>query len=201
VVFLRSARYVESSLRSPSHKTFFKADVPAQGIPSPPQSPPLAASAIYNEQLSRGSRSKARRGGAASTITEECERLFCETLSAVFLGEKDLVGQDSLVAGMQKFNINKAAVDDGDNDVVSDVSSSAGSLAGRLMLVRGDSVTSEQSSTDHFGQRSSPVEQCIEMWDYKGDARFRGFVVDQRGYRTLFVFFHKDDAGKHSKSR
>lgn len=34
-------------------------------------------------------------------MTEECERLFCETLKAIFLGERDTVGQDSLVTGAQ----------------------------------------------------------------------------------------------------
>ena len=32
-------------------------------------------------------------------MTEECERLFCETLKAVFLGERSTATQDSLVTG------------------------------------------------------------------------------------------------------
>ncbi|KAF2228028.1 ornithine decarboxylase antizyme-domain-containing protein, partial [Elsinoe ampelina] len=39
------------------------------------------------------------RYGAAHTITEECERLFCGTLRSVFLGEGKTEEQDSLVAG------------------------------------------------------------------------------------------------------
>ncbi|MCJ1369719.1 hypothetical protein MMC20_000931 [Loxospora ochrophaea] len=39
---------------------------------------------------------------AAYTITEECERLFCEKLRAIFLGERKTVGQDSLVTGMRR---------------------------------------------------------------------------------------------------
>lgn len=35
---------------------------------------------------------KRRRGGAAYTIREECERLFCETMKTVFLGERDAIG-------------------------------------------------------------------------------------------------------------
>ncbi len=46
----------------------------------------------------------ARGGGAAYTVTEECERLFCETLKAVFLGERNTVGQDSLVTGAHLIN-------------------------------------------------------------------------------------------------
>lgn len=38
-------------------------------------------------------------GEAAQTITEECERLFCDTLSAMFLGERNRGRRRSLVAG------------------------------------------------------------------------------------------------------
>ncbi|KAI9724941.1 MAG: hypothetical protein M1812_000217 [Candelaria pacifica] len=70
----------------------------SSGEPSPPSSPPLAANVVGNELL-RSGKSKARRGGAAYTITEKCERLFCETLKAVFLGEKGMADKDSLVMG------------------------------------------------------------------------------------------------------
>lgn len=46
-----------------------------------------------------------RGRGAAYTVTEECERLFCETLKAVFLGEGKTVGQDSLVTGARTTNV------------------------------------------------------------------------------------------------
>lgn len=39
------------------------------------------------------------RGEAAQTITEECERLFCDTLSAMFLGERNRRHRTSLVMG------------------------------------------------------------------------------------------------------
>ncbi|GAB1195302.1 hypothetical protein APSETT444_004560 [Aspergillus pseudonomiae] len=39
------------------------------------------------------------KGGAAHTIPEECERLFCDTLSVIFLGERIISGQESLGAG------------------------------------------------------------------------------------------------------
>lgn len=43
--------------------------------------------------------SKGRRGGAAHTIREECERLFCETMKTVFLGERDSVSIGSCDLG------------------------------------------------------------------------------------------------------
>jgi len=79
-------------------------EVPS-GDPSPPQSPPLAAYAIENERHSPvpGKNVEAGRGGAAYTITEKCERLFCETLKTIFLGEGNLALQDSLVMDMQEY--------------------------------------------------------------------------------------------------
>jgi hypothetical protein len=41
------------------------------------------------------------KGEATHNIPEECERLFCDKLSATFLGERTFVGQESL--GMDAF--------------------------------------------------------------------------------------------------
>ncbi|KAI2701537.1 hypothetical protein CBS147309_3015 [Penicillium roqueforti] len=41
------------------------------------------------------------KGEATHNIPEECERLFCDRLSATFLGERKIVGQESL--GMDAF--------------------------------------------------------------------------------------------------
>lgn len=43
---------------------------------------------------------KSRREGAAYTIREECERLFCETMKTVFLVERDAVVNGSSAMGM-----------------------------------------------------------------------------------------------------
>ena len=73
------------------------------GLPSPPSSPPLAALTSANEialapktnsrKRDKDGRRKSGREGAAFTIREECERLFCETMKTVFLGERD-AGED-----------------------------------------------------------------------------------------------------------
>ncbi|KAH4111817.1 hypothetical protein HBH74_101430 [Parastagonospora nodorum] len=120
-----------------------------QGIPSPPSSPPLAAKHTP----------RARRGGAAYTITGECERLFCETLRSVFLGEGSQICEDSLVLGTH------CKVD---------------GYPERLM----DSPEPETIAAD-----SGVVSDWIEMWDYVGGIRFRGFVADKDGEKAMFVFF------------
>lgn len=48
-------------------------------------------------------------------------------------------------------------------------------------------------SVQHFntavsGNKSTVVD-CIEMWDYVGGIRFRGFVAEQEGEKAMFVFF------------
>jgi hypothetical protein len=121
---------------------------------SPPSSPPLAAGNTL--------RSKARRGGAAYTITVECERLFCETLRSVFLGEGNQRQQDSLVTGMLNNN-DYATSDYGTPGSVQDVAVCSGN--------------------------KSTVIEAIEMWDYVGGIRFRGFVAETQSEKAMFVFF------------
>ncbi|KAB8204578.1 Ornithine decarboxylase antizyme [Aspergillus parasiticus SU-1] len=48
------------------------------------------------------------KGEAAHTIPEECERLFCDTLSVIFLGEGILSGQESLGAGAYQVQPNNS---------------------------------------------------------------------------------------------
>ncbi|KAL5321906.1 hypothetical protein ACEPPN_009870 [Leptodophora sp. 'Broadleaf-Isolate-01'] len=73
-------------------------EVGSSGIPSPPSSPPLAALTSANElalisknnsnrKRETDGRRKSRKEGAAYLIREECERLFCETMKVVFLGD------------------------------------------------------------------------------------------------------------------
>jgi Ornithine decarboxylase antizyme len=50
---------------------------------------------------------KSRREGAAYTIREECERLFCETMKAVFLGEGDAVDSGSVGMDTSHYSSNQ----------------------------------------------------------------------------------------------
>lgn len=66
------------------------------GLPSPPASPPLALSVSANERAflrnnlkTRNMKgTKASKEGAAYTIRGECERLFCENMKPIFLGDE-----------------------------------------------------------------------------------------------------------------
>jgi Ornithine decarboxylase antizyme len=81
-------------------------------LPSPPSSPPLAALTSANElaltpkitsrKRDKDGKRKSRREGAAYVIREECERLFCEIMKSVFLGERD--ADDSGSIAMETFH-------------------------------------------------------------------------------------------------
>ncbi|QGA13660.1 hypothetical protein EYB26_001310 [Talaromyces marneffei] len=101
------------------------------------------------------------RGEAAQTITEECERLFCDTLSAMFLGERNRRHRTSLVMGAFQQN-----------------------------------VRPENRKVLHLRD----IEAYLELWDYANDAIYRGFVVDGRGQRTLFVFLDSQAASHGIKT-
>jgi hypothetical protein len=156
-----------------------------KGAPSPPQSPPLAAYTVRNES-SKGL--KARRGGAAYTITEECERLFCETLKGIFYGEKNMAFQDSLEMGMHGYenNVHQRT----GNSMMIDGPELGGDPSG---------LSSSQSSLESFTDGHGLITNWLEVYDYVGGARFRGFIAETDGERNLFVFFDQGVLGNDLK--
>nr|OQO28196.1 hypothetical protein B0A51_03984 [Rachicladosporium sp. CCFEE 5018] len=108
------------------------------------------------------------RGGraqrqAAHYITEECERLFCGTLEAVFLVEKGTGLSGPLV--MDAHNEEQRSRKTGPRD---DYAVKASGAAGS-------------------------VTDWLEVYDYHGDGvRFRGFVAESPKQRAMFVFFDKN---------
>ena len=123
---------------------------------------------------------RAKRG-AAYTIAEECERLFCETLRATFLGERNAALQDSLVMGA-RFDIDAGQP-------------RLGALDGLY------GMTPPADKLEYFRRAKAPdVSQFVEVFDYTGGARFRGFTTDDPGGdSTFFVFFDNSIVGKDLK--
>lgn len=139
-------------------------EVSSGHLPSPPRSPPLAASVTDEEQRRQNVHSTTGSyfvgGGAAYNITEECERFFCDKLRAAFLGEGSVAEQESRVMGVQ----------------------------------------GTKTSTSGTTKVSHGISQYLEMFDYRGDLRFRGFVAENaEGGSSMFVFFESDVAGKDLK--
>ncbi|KAH7026427.1 ornithine decarboxylase antizyme-domain-containing protein [Microdochium trichocladiopsis] len=155
-------------------------EVPISGMPSPPSSPPLAALTASNElalqpkpsksnranSASHASRSR-RRGGATLQIREECERFFCETMKAVFQGERDMAGSVSGLTGVYSSVLTPPP-----DDYPTPPSSFSSTYSGRYV--------------------APPVAAMgwMEFWDYAGGTSFRAFVAEEdNGDKSLFAFF------------
>ncbi|KAM7202621.1 Ornithine decarboxylase antizyme domain containing protein [Naviculisporaceae sp. PSN 640] len=153
-------------------------EVPSTGLPSPPSSPPLAAITSTNQlaltpktSSRSGGRSavdnhnrQLRRGGAALRIREECERFFCETLRALFHGERNMAMQHSGLAGAYHNNTNTnnsnrsnsfSSSDDGTMDLDDELSSNGSS----------SSVSSTSSFADSHGQLTPPDDYASPIAD------------------------------------
>ncbi|KAK1756715.1 ornithine decarboxylase antizyme-domain-containing protein [Echria macrotheca] len=168
--------------------------------------PPLAAITPTNQlaltpkakksSTTRGNgRVHNRRGGAALRIREECERFFCETLRAMFLGERNSAPQHSVLTGVFY------------NDYGNPVSDAASALRS------GGSLPPTPPDDYPIGNSSYMASQCVghkqvgsigawlEIWDYAGGSSFRAFLAEDAAGedKTLFVFFDAHVLGRDLK--
>jgi hypothetical protein len=60
--------------------------------------------------------------------------------------------------------------------------------------------TFQNIQPNHIRPGHDRIQRWIEVWDYTGDAIYRGFVTDMHGERTLFVFFEDGALGHGLKS-
>ncbi|KAK1980918.1 ornithine decarboxylase antizyme [Colletotrichum cereale] len=183
-------------------------EVPSSGLPSPPSSPPLAAITASNELalLPKASSSKrrdavpgkriSRRGGAALSIREECERFFCESMRAVFRGETDTGPRGSgLHQGVYNNNNNN---NNGSTNATmlqtpppdEDLAVQPHSFGGRCGAADGNPMASSAPA---------PATAWLEVWDFAGGASFRAFVADDGTERSLFALFDRNVIGRDLK--
>jgi hypothetical protein len=164
----------------------------ASGNLSPPPSPRVAAK-DYSMSAQQHS------GDAAYYITEECERLFCETLRTAFLVEKNAgAARNSLVMGA----LDKGLTDGSEVDLSKE--NTPPYEYGQAMPVqqqrrpRQTSLptpapspgTAEYPSATHSG---GMIREYLEVYDYHSSGvRFRSFVAEQGVSRALFVFFDRE---------
>ncbi|KAK3669620.1 hypothetical protein LTR78_010495 [Recurvomyces mirabilis] len=158
-------------------------EAPPGGVPSPPPSPDTTP--IGGRP---GLKARSRSGDAAHYITEECERLFCETMKAVFLVEKNSGRQNSLV--MDVHNISNSSQESNGVDIPQHHDS---------VMKHGIPTPSTSPDGRDYPKTGGVVKDYVEIWDYVGGARFRGFVAETQDERSLFVFFDKEVIGKDLK--
>jgi len=152
------------------------------GVPSPPPSPDVAP---LGRRPNGGLKARSRSGDAAAHhITEECERLFCETLKAVFLVEKDTGRQNSLVVDAHNSNKNSAL-----------------DIPSKHTTILEHDLPTPSPSPDAivYPKTDGLIREYVEIWDYAGGARFRGFVAEKEDERAMFVFFDREVIGKDLK--
>ncbi|KAI1179237.1 ornithine decarboxylase antizyme-domain-containing protein [Nemania sp. FL0916] len=160
-------------------------EVPISGLPSPPSSPPLAAITSSNELMLKPKPKRSsgntttnkpnrtsRRGGATFQIREECERFFCETMRAVFQGERNMVGNGSCLTGVNN---------------------------GMLTPPDYDSLMPPPSPPSNGQLSTVGVKGWMEFWDYAGGASFRAFVAEKGHDKSLFAFFDSGLVGQDLK--
>ncbi|KAJ0165295.1 hypothetical protein CTA2_11722 [Colletotrichum tanaceti] len=183
-------------------------EVPSSGLPSPPSSPPLAAITASNELalLPKASSSKrrdtvpgkqiSRRGGAALSIREECERFFCESMRAVFRGETDTGSHGSgLHQGV--YNNNNNNYNGSTNATMLQTPPPDDDLA-----VQPHSFGGRRGAADgHYMASSAPAPATawLEVWDFTGGASFRAFVADDGTEKSLFALFDRNVIGRDLK--
>ncbi|TVY80644.1 hypothetical protein LSUE1_G003900 [Lachnellula suecica] len=152
------------------------------GLPSPLSSPPLAALTSANELAliskskrdnDHGKKRGSRREGAAYTIREECERLFCETMNGIFLGEEGMSSNGSIGMGMDNYTSEQTSPDE-----------------------RVDVTYDNGYFPAGVGQN---IDAWIEVWDYAGGCSFRGFVGGDGENKSMFAFFDSAVIGRDLK--
>lgn len=140
-----------------------------------------------------GLKARTRSGDAAHHITEECERLFCETLKAVFLVEKDTGLENSLVMDVR--NTRTATRSDSVPIPLPPLKEQHQST-----ILKHDLPTPSPSPDGRiYPTTGRMIREYVEAWDYAGGARFRGFVAEKDDERAMFIFFDKEVIGKDLK--
>lgn len=108
-------------------------------------------------------------------MAEECERLFCGSLAAVFLGEGGQPVQRPLATDAHYRNYSATMVKHG-------------------LVTPGQSpeVTAQQKVDTEpvpVADADMLIQRWLEVYDYAGGARFRGFIAAKEDERAMFVFF------------
>ena len=165
---------------------------------SPPPSPRAAATPA-KDYMTSSQLPQSRGGDAAYHITEECERLFCETLRTAFLVEKNAgAARNLLVMGaLEQGRTDESAADLSSKTPPYDHGHAVGlPMPMQQQRQRKPSLPTPAPSPGTVAyapiQSGSMIKQYLEVYDYHSTGtRFRGFVAEKRE-RALFVFFDRE---------
>jgi hypothetical protein len=166
---------------------------------SPPPSP-RATAAAAKDYMTSTQLLQSRSGDAAYNITEECERLFCETLRTAFLVEKNAdAARNSLVMGtLEQGHTDESVTDLSSKTPPYDHGGNAVGMPVQMQQQRQrkPSLPTPAPSPGTLAyapvQSGGMIKEYLEVYDYHSTGtRFRGFVAEKRE-RALFVFFDRE---------
>ncbi|EQB56944.1 ornithine decarboxylase antizyme [Colletotrichum gloeosporioides Cg-14] len=138
----------------------------AAGLPSPPSSPPLAAITASNQLALLPKATKQRQ-------QPECERFFCESMKAVFRGERGTGPNGSGLTGVYSMQTPPS-----DEDLA---------------------VQPHFGGRETDTKAPAPATAWMEVWDFAGGASFRAFVADDGAEKSLFALFDRNVIGRDLK--
>ena len=123
---------------------------------------------------------------------EECERLFCETLKTVFLVEKDTGLENSLMMDLRNNNTSST------NGAGTNYKPIPQPPQHHTTFQHGQPTPSPSPDGRSYPKHGDLIKEYVEVWDYAGGARFRGFVAE-KNERAMFIFFDKEVIGMDLK--
>ncbi|KAJ4302492.1 hypothetical protein N0V88_002638 [Collariella sp. IMI 366227] len=131
-----------------------------------------------------------RRGGATLRIREECERFFCETLRAMFLGERNAALQVPGLASVydNTYNHNNTMYHTQGQQMHAAIGQHGQLTPPDDFPIADETMMGNRQGLSYAGRG---ILSWLEIWDYAGGSSFRGFVAEDAGTGTtsLFVFF------------
>ncbi|KAK5682864.1 hypothetical protein LTR17_027334 [Elasticomyces elasticus] len=157
-------------------------EAPLGGVPSPPPSPDAGP-----RDRRPGLKARSRSGDEALNIKERGESLFCETMKTVFLVERNSGHASSLSMEVQNSNSNR-------HSQGVDIPRTGGPV-----VQHGLATPSPSPDGRTYPETGTAVKEYVEVFDYNGGARFRGFVAEKEDERSMFIFFDKEVLGKDLK--
>ncbi|KAI9704595.1 MAG: hypothetical protein M1820_005508 [Bogoriella megaspora] len=142
-------------------------------------------------------RRRGAMGDAAYAVTEECERLFCGTLRAVFLGERQ---EGRRVAGVRDDEALRDHAGIGRGRVTDVAAETKKEFRARREINARQNGAVTGLQVQDIAEERGAVRDWVEVFDYRGDVSFRGCVVeDDDGERSFVVFFSHGVVGKELK--